>query len=486
MAVDVAIVGGGFTGAVFAIHLSRMAGRPLDIALVEPRARPGCGVAYDTDDPDHRLNAPLQIHFVYPDAPDHLPRWYAEQGGPARDPEALGPDGNYYPQRGEFGRYVEEQLRAHIAENASGSTIRHIRSRAAAARRTAGGYRLTLDDGQTLSARLTVLAAGYERPGAPPPFDAAVSGDTGFVADPWDTARLREIPADARVLVLGMSQTASDAIAVLLRNGHSGPITAVARRGLRPRRKPATASGPPPDIVERILRPVSLFTAAHGRQGTVRSLLHTLRAEVRRAEAAGGDWFGPFGDLRDSVWDVWPALPLAEKLRFLRHLRVWYDAHRFQLPPQVEARIAGAEAAGQLSFEAARCETAATDGSAISVALRRRGSGERRRERFGAVVNCTGPGLRPERSGNPFIASLVAQGYAAPHPAGIGFGVDDECRAIGAGGRPDPHLRIVGPLTYGAFADQQGAPFIALRLCAIMPGIAAALQRQRSAGRPAS
>lgn len=486
-AADVAVVGGGFTGAVFAIHLSRLAGRPLDITIVEPRERPGRGVAYDTADPDHRLNAPLQIHFVYPDAPGHLPGWYAERGGAARDPEAvdpqavdpeaLGPDGTLYPRRGEFGRYVEEQLRSHMAGNASGSTIRHIRARAVAARRNAAGYRLDLSDGQTLSARLVVVAAGYERPRAPPPFAGAVSGHPGFVADPWDTDRLRNIPADARVLVLGMSQTASDAIAVLLRNGHTGPITAVARRGLRPRRKPETAAGLPPDIVDRIRRPVSLFTEAHGRHGTALSLLRTLRAGVRRAEAAGGDWFGPFGDLRDSVWDVWPALPLAEQRRFLRHLRVWYDAHRFQLPPQVEVRIAGAEAAGQLSFEAAFCEAAARDGDALSVTLRRRGSGERRRERVGAVVNCTGPDLRPDRSDNPFIASLVVRGYAVPHPTGIGFDVDDECRAVGAGGQPDPHLRIVGPLTYGAFADQQGAPFIALRLCAILPGIAAELQR---------
>lgn len=476
-AADVAIVGGGFTGAVFAIHLARMAERPLDIAIVEPRSRPGRGVAYDTADPDHRLNAPLAIHFVYPDAPDHLPAWYAERGEPARDPGALCPDGNLYIRRSDFGRYVEEQLRAHFAGNASGSTIRHIRSRAVAALRTPGGYRLALDDGQTLDARLAVLAAGYERPQAPPPFDGAVSGHPCFLADPWDTARIGEIPSDARVLVLGMSQTASDAIAVLLRNGHSGRIEAVARHGLRPRRKPASVVGPPPDIVERLIRPVSPFTAAHGRQASVLGILRTLRADVRRAEAGGGNWFETFGDLRDSVWEVWPALPPAEKRRFLRHVRVWYDVHRFQLPPQVEAYIAEAETAGQLSFEAAFCVAAESEGDALSITLRPRGGGECRREMFDAVVNCTGPGMRPDRSGNPLVRDLVARGYAAPHQVGIGFGVDGACRAIDADGRPDRHLRIVGPLTYGAFADQQGAPFIALRLCKIVPDIVASLRR---------
>ena len=474
---DVAIVGGGFTGAAFAIHLSRMAGRPLDIAIVEPRGRLGRGLAYDTADPDHRLNAPLEVHFLYPDAPGHLRDWYAGQGGPARDPDALAADGNIYLRRGDFGRYVEEQLRAHIAGNPSGSTIRHLRSRALAARRTLSGYRLTLDDGREVSAGLTVLAAGYDRPTAPPPFDGAISDCPGFLGDPWDTARLREIPADARVLLLGMAQTASDVIAVLLRSGHRGPIAAVSRHGLRTRHRPQSGSGPPPDVVDRIVRPVSLFSAAHGRHTSVRGLLRTLRAAARRVETAGGSWLEPFGDLRDSVWDVWPALPLEEKRRFLRHLRVWYDVHRFQLPPQIEARIAEAEAAGQVSFEAASCVSAARDGAALSVTLQPRGSGERRRETFDAIVNCTGPGMRPDRSTNPFVRALAAEGFAAPHPAEIGFSVDKECRAIGAGGHADPHLRIVGPLTYGAFADQQGASFIALRLYRTVPDIVAALRR---------
>lgn len=474
---DVAIVGGGFAGAVFAIHLSRMAGRKLDIAIVEPRERLGRGLAYDTADPDHRLNGPLAVHFVYPDAPDHLRDWYAAEGGAARDPGALAADGNVYMRRGEFGRYVEEQLRAHVDGNPSGSAIRHVRSRVLAAHRTQGGYRLALDGGRELTAGLTVLAAGYDRPRAPPPFDGGIADRPCFLADPWDTARLREIPADARVLLLGMSQTASDAIAVLLRSGHRGPIAAVSRHGLRTRPRPGAVSGFPPDLVDRVDRPVSLFAAAHGRQSSARGLLRTLRAEARRAEAAAGTWLEPFGDLRDSVWDLWPALPLVEKRRFLRHLRVWYDVHRFQLPPQIEARIAEAEAAGQVSFEAAACVSAAVEGGGLSVGLRRRGGGDVRREAFDAVVNCTGPDMRPERSANPLARALAERGYAAPHPLGVGFAVDHACRAIGAGGRADPHLRIVGPPTYGAFADQQGASFIALRLYRMMPGIAASLGR---------
>lgn len=462
-----------------------MAGRRLDVAVVEPRDRLGRGVAYDTADPDHRLNAPLAVHFVYPDAPDHLLDWYAGQGGPARDPEARAADGSIYMRRGDFGRYVEAQLLAHVDANPSGSTLRHVRARVLDARRTSGGYGLVLDDGRTLSARLAVLATGYDPPPAPPPFDGAASGHAGFLADPWDAARLREIPADARVLVLGMAQTASDAIAVLLRSGREGPVTAVSRRGLRPRRRPVAAPGPPPDVVGRVVRPTSLFTAAHGRHGTVLGLLRTLRSEVRRAEAAGGAWPEPFGDLRDSVWELWPALPLAEKRRFLRHLRVWYDVHRFQLPPPVEARIAEAEAAGQLSFEAASCVAAARRGGALSVVLRPRGGGAPRRKTFDAVVNCA-RGRACGRSGRRTLSCGPWRRAATRRPirpASAWPWTTTAARSAPTGAR----TRACGSSARRPAArspTSRGAAFIVLRLCRIMPGIAAALRGGGPPSRP--
>src|SRR5688500_1411529 len=52
----VAIIGGGFTGAVVATHMARS--RAMDgwqISVFEPRERLGCGLAYDTVEPAHRV-----------------------------------------------------------------------------------------------------------------------------------------------------------------------------------------------------------------------------------------------------------------------------------------------------------------------------------------------------------------------------------------------------------------------------------------------
>ena len=44
--------------------------------------------------------------------------------------------------------------------------------------------------------------------------------------------------------------------------------------------------------------------------------------ELRRCGAAGLPWQDSFDALRDAVFKLWPQLPIEEKNRFLRRLRV--------------------------------------------------------------------------------------------------------------------------------------------------------------------
>ncbi len=467
----VAVIGGGFSGAVFAIHLSRTAERPLDIFIVEPRAELGRGLAYDSANPDHRMNAPLGLHFIYPDDPDYQQRWYIEQDRLARDPDAEVADGALFPRRADYGAFIAAELARHQASNTSGSTIRHHREAVCRLDRNDAGVTLSLGNGELLPAEMAVLTTSNEKP-APPTLFASLETHSAFINDPWDEARLRSISASGSVLVMGMAQTAADVIATLLGRGHKGPIEAVSRRGLRPRRRPLGGKLPQP-ITDRIMRPVSYFAEAYGRHDTVLSVLRTLRAATRRDE----NWTPSFDDLRDSLRDVWPDLPIAEKRRFQRHLRTWYDVHRFRLPPQIEARLDWAEANGQLTFEAARIIGAAADGDRLRITRRPRGASRTRESGHDAVINCTGLDHDPAHAANPLIRNLLADGLARPHPTRLGFDVDDQCRALNASGAADPLLRIVGPLTLGRFGDPLGAPFIAAHIARIMPDIVGTLYR---------
>ncbi len=52
-----AVVGGGASGVLSAIHLLRDSPLPVRVVLIEPRTAFGRGVAFGTGDPDHFLNA---------------------------------------------------------------------------------------------------------------------------------------------------------------------------------------------------------------------------------------------------------------------------------------------------------------------------------------------------------------------------------------------------------------------------------------------
>jgi len=269
--------------------------------------------------------------------------------------------------------------------------------------------------------------------------------------------------------VLGVAQTGSEVVAGLLRRGHRGPIIALSRHGLRPVPRPVGAAPLDTSLYDRVNRPESLFNAQHGKFISAVSILRQLRFDVRAAQETGATWAEPFGVLRDSLWQVWPALPMEEKRRFMRHLRRWYDAHRFQLPPQVEKRLPGDEKTGQRIFRAGSVHAAEIRDKVITVSFRARGASGVSISDFDAIINCTGVTLDPTRSTNRFLTRLVNNGLAVPHGTGEGLSVDSQNRVIGTDGRPKPGLFVVGPLTYGSFADQQGAAFIATRISKIMP-----------------
>jgi len=414
--------------------------------------------------------------MVDPEQPAHLRDWFLETGGLERDPEAAAGDGSLFIRRSVFGDYVGAQLDAAAADNPAGCTLTHRRDRALDIIRESDGYRVNLQHGDPLVAAMVVVAASYEQPAVPGPFTGALAGHSAFLADPWDNARLAAIRPDARVLVLGLAQTGSEVVAGLLRRGHAGPITALSRGGRRPIPRPAGAAPPDSSLFDRVNRETSLHTSQHGRLTSVTDILHRMRADVRAAEAAGGTWAEPFGILRDSMWQVWPALPLAEKRRFMRHLRRWYDAHRFQLPPQVEDRLAAGEARGQVIFRAGSIATAEARDGTIIVSIRARGSTDAVTAEFDAIINSTGPAPNPARSANPLLRAVVDSGLAAPHGTGVGFAVDEQNRAINADGASEPGLFVVGPLTYGAYADQQSAAFIATRIRKIMPAFVQSLR----------
>ena len=441
----VAIVGGGLTGAAVALHLRQSwQGDPaaLDIVVCEPRAELGRGLAYDTVEASHRVNVPAGRMSIDPLDDRAFETWFFASGESGRDPQALGSDGRYYPRRDAFGRYVSAQIKPCLAAG----SIRHLARKIEHVGFERGHYVLGTADGRRHRADFLVIATSHPSP-APPVQLAVLAGDPRLVADPNQPGSLSRIRPEDRVLVVGSGLGAADVVAALDSHGHRGQITVFSRRGLVSRGHAADDLEPRGDFVSH---PAD----------TVRALVRRIRAEIRDAAEHGSGWQAVFDALRTQGGAIWQHLPLTERQMLVRHLRPFWDVHRFRVAPQVKAISDRLVAEGRLRYLAA--SLAAVDyidhQSPVTISLRHRHSGAIEESDFDAVIVTTGPAHRSIIAHQPYLQSLNGLGLIRLDDTGLGLACAWNARALDLWGATVPGLYIAGPLARGTFGELMGLP----------------------------
>ncbi len=437
----VAIIGGGFTGAAVAYHLARCpAVDHAAILVFEPRDALGKGLAYDTADPAHRINVPATRMSIHPEDQEHFARWLDADGGPALDPEARRPDGSTFPRRGVFGDYVFSQLKPFL----DAGRISHVRSRVAHVMRTAAGWQLEVEAGNRFTADILVIAATHPAPRAPGSLSTALRGHPRYIADATKPDALDPLRPEDTVLVVGNGLTAADVIASLGERGHVGKILAVSRRGLRSRGHTDVAQEPYGDFVSSPPQ-------------TAVDLLKAVRAAIRAAEADGLSWHAVLDQMRAQARSIWQGLTTVERRRLIRHLRVFWDVHRFRIAPQVEQVLDTAIADGRLEIASGQILSARRDGESIKVNIRRRGRAPQTLD-FDAVVITTGPAHGGILRSQPWLSELAEAGRLTMDPTGLGLACNQKGEALNIEGDAQPDLLIAGPLARGVFGELMGLP----------------------------
>jgi uncharacterized NAD(P)/FAD-binding protein YdhS len=437
----IAIIGAGFSGTLLSLHLLRQCPPPTRLIFIERNSQFGRGLAYATGNASHILNVPAGRMSAFHDRPNDFLDWLTSQPESVRGGIA-GP-GTFAPRR-LFGAYIRALLNDEIKRSGR-ERLELVRGDVIGLDQTAHPLVLTLDRNRTVQADMAVLAIGNFPP-EPMPIANPGFYDTPFYrSDPWAADAVTDLDPDASVLLVGTGLTTVDAVISLLDQGHRGPIHALSRRGLL-RRRHAGVPLPAPEH-----KP---FPTA------VNALTRFLREETRRAIAQGSGWQPVIDELRPFTVDVWQAMPLQDRKRFLRHLRPWWDVHRHRMAAQVADRVDAVRASGQLRVVVGRVRDYAIKDDVVEVHFRPRHQDDLATIAVNRVINCAGPGADYDRIQEPLVRDLLRDGVVRPDPLRLGLDVTGNCALLNRKGAISRRLFAVGPVTKGAFWEMTAVPDI--------------------------
>jgi uncharacterized NAD(P)/FAD-binding protein YdhS len=463
-ALVIAILGGGFTGAMTLANLLRYGNAsklPLHVVMIDRQAAIGEGIAYRTNDARHLLNVPAGRMSAWPDRPDDFLKF-----AQANDP-AVGP-GDFLPRK-MYGKYIRQTLND-LADSANDRLSAEVVRDDATELLPSGSSRWTIQTAadRTIQAEAVILALGHR-----PPDDVFGSRWAGprsrFVANPWAALVLSQIAPNEPVLVLGSGLTAVDAILTLGRADRAAPIIVVSRRGLMPM---SHVSHPKPaaDVSELLARWLEPATPL-----TTRELMRSLRRRLAGAQQAGIDWRQVIDGLRPAIPSLWNRLSLAERSRFLAEVRPFWEVHRHRMSPEITDTIDRFRRNKTLEITRAALVSASADDDGVDVTLFAADRSEKRCLRVSWVINCTGPGVHDRHSTHPILRPLLEEGVLVSDELGLGLRTDDVGRAIDASGQAEPTLLVAGTLRKATLWESTAVPELRQQAQAVAQTVLATL-----------
>ncbi len=443
----VAVVGAGASGCLTATHVARTAaatGRAVDIVLVDP-ASPGQGLAYSTPDPRHRLNVPAKGMSALPEDPEHFLRWLR------RHVHLDFPAGGFAP-RLHYADYLQQTLEEFTGPD-SGVRVEHVTDPVRDLRRHGRRLRLTLADGTSRPADAVVLAMGHGAPSsawAPEPLRRSPH----FVTDPWRASSAPTVRTGDHVLLVGAGLTMAD---MAQRWGRRGvTLHVVSRHGMLPL---PHADEPLPALV---------MQSAPQFDETL-TLAQVRRIVFRHVRESGGDWRRAIDGLRPVTSALWSSMDADARHGFLRTAARRWDRVRHRVDPALSGWLAQRVDDGSLVVHAAEVTDAVDDGDRVTVEL-----SDGTRQRFAAVLNCTGTCVGMRASDDPLVLNLLNSGTAQPGSLDLGFATDAAGRLIAAGGA-SPAVWTVGPLRRGELWESTAIPEIRSQATEVARAAVAAL-----------
>jgi len=453
----IAVIGAGFSGTIATLHLLRRLPADQPVLLCERAPDFARGVAYATGDNDHLLNVRAANMSALTDEPLHFQDWLKRNGiDGAAKAGVHDTDSGQFASRGLYGQYLRTILDLAMRETAGHAQLRlmpdHVVDVVSV---EAGVYELVCASGQRLQVAGVVLAVGN--------LPAEESEDPRICRNAWSEKTWRPLSQDLPVLIVGTGLTAVDIAIALRRRGFTGGIVSLSRGGLMPTRHAPSKPWATPKL-----------TAAE--EGSVRLLMSRLRAEIAEAAEQGVDWRAVIDSMRPITTKLWGRLPPAERTRFLRHARRYWDVHRHRMAPPHADMIDAMIAEGTLTIAGGRVRSMVSGKDAIRVTYAPRcGAGAEKVLEVQRVIMASGL-EHISRTRDPLMQRLLDRGLVRVDSQGLGIDVTDGLNVLRDDESVAERVWALGPIVRGVFWECVAVPDIRVQAAHVAASVVARLR----------
>jgi uncharacterized NAD(P)/FAD-binding protein YdhS len=436
MAYDVAVVGGGFSGVMTVVHLLRRCPPNTSILLIERSGKLGRGLAFGTTTAGHLLNVPAKNMSAFADRPEDFLQWVQRHKNSEISPKA-------FVSRQWYGEYVDSLLANQLRE-ADSPSLDCACEEVVAIEQQQDTLRLTLTDSSQHHARFVVLAVGNFPP--PDPLPLRQLSNQRYARYAWSADALDGVSDSESILLIGSGLTAIDQVVTLEDRGFKGTIYMLSRRGLFP--------------AVHMQEPAWPTEWTNDLPGSMRQLFSEVRNQIRIADGSRVSWRPVIDSLRPVTQRIWKSLDTAERKRFLRHVRCFWEVHRHRVAPEVGQRIDKLRQSGRLVLQAGRVMGCAEREGFVEVTYQKRESSSTEVIRVSRIVNCTGHETDVRKVESRVVKSLLDNNLARVDTGLLGLDVTEEGAMIDARGYPSNSLFALGSARKGLLWESTAVPEI--------------------------
>ena len=437
-----AIIGAGFCGTVAAIEFISACQVPTKIVIIDERGVFGPGLAFGHQNDCHVLNVPAGNMSALHRNPDSFLKHCIRRGLDVNS-------GSFVP-RVEYGLYLSTLLKQTIASHSDMVTVQMLKAEVVSVRERENKAVLILANGSELHAEHVLLACGNFPPLTPKPLKNVVD-DPAYQDAPWSQSATTSRPTrlSGSILLIGSGLTALDVIARLVKQGHTGQITLLSRRGLTPQAHRGHSTYAPQHA--QVTRDLILGVAP-----TALNYLKTIRRLI--SKDTDSDWRDIIAALRPCTPELWRRLPAEEKHRFLRHVRPYWDNHRHRAAPESNEIFQTMKDAGRVTLLKGRILRVERSGRQFDCTVRLTNTRTVDHFAFDFIINCTGPNACVTSSPSALMSQLLNEGFIVADDFRLGISLADDFSVLTADNQTLPWLSYVGPMLKSRFWEATAVP----------------------------